>query len=53
MSSQSISMTLLLLYLMVIVAPLLCMMLVVSVDVLDVADVLPIVLDVDLTHLAT
>ena len=35
------------LYLMVMVAPLECMMLVVSVDVLEVADVLPIVFDVD------
>ena len=35
------------LYLIVIVAPLLCMMLVVNVEVLDVADVLPNVFDVD------
>ena len=35
------------LYLIVIVVPLLCMMLVVNVEVLDVADVLPNVFDVD------
>ena len=40
-------MTLSLLCLIVIVAPLLCMMLVVNVDVLEVADVLPNVFDVD------
>ena len=41
------------LYLMVIVTPLLCMMLVVSVDVLDAADVLPFVFDVDVAFFAT
>ena len=40
-------MTLSSLCLIVIVAPLLCMMLVVNADVLDVADVLPNVFDVD------
>ena len=39
--------------LMVIVAPLECMMLVVSVDALDVADVLPIGFDVDVASSAT
>ena len=37
------------LYLIVVVVPLLCMMLVVNVEVLDVADVLPNVFDVDVT----
>ena len=43
---MSVSMVLSSLYLIVTVAPLLCMLLVVNVEVLDVAEVFPIVLDV-------